>query len=226
MTAPSVQSLASLTRRHVIKVVSAASVEECCMAIGEVVGHDGILSTSRMNNAMVIFLNSIKKVNELVEHGVVISGEFVSVLPLSLPSKRVTLSNIPPFLTDDILTQALSRYRKFVSPIKKIPISSVTPLLKHIVSFRRFAYMIVQDDAELDLSLSFRVDGFEYVIFVTTAKTKCFGCGKVGQLIRKCPDKLKENEVIEERNAVSVPSTSDKIETDLVTSESPGVSRV
>ncbi len=156
----------------------AASIEEICLAIGEVVGHGCILSASRMNSATVVFLSSIEKVNEVVEKGIVIDGEFVSVLPLSMPSKRVTLSNVPPFLSDEIITKALSRYGKLVSPLKKIPISMTSPLLKHIVSFRRSACMIVQDNEELDLSLSFRVDDFDYIIFVTAAKTKYFGCKK------------------------------------------------
>jgi len=36
-----------------------------------------------MNNAMVIFFNSIEKANELVEHGIVIGGELVTVLSYS-----------------------------------------------------------------------------------------------------------------------------------------------
>lgn len=194
MSAPRVQVLSSLTRRNAVKVAAAVSVEECCLAIGEVVGHESVLSASRMNSAIVVFLNSVDKVNEVVEHGIVIGGDFVSVLPLSLPAKRVTLSNVPPFVSDEILTQALSRYGKLVSPIKKIPINSESPLLKHIVSFRRFAYMIIQDDVELDMTLNFRIDNFEYVIFVTTAKSKCFFCGKSGHLIRNCPEKKSERE--------------------------------
>ncbi len=189
MTAPATRVLSTLTRRHAIKVVFASSIEVICLAIGEVVGHGCILSASRMNGATVVFLSGVEKVNEVVEKGIVIDGEFVSVLPLSMPSKRVTLSNVPPFLSDEILTKALARYGKLVSPIKKIPISATSPLLKHIVSFRRFAYMIVQDDEELDLSLSFRVDDFDYVIFVSTAKTTCFRCKKTGHLIRNCPEK-------------------------------------
>lgn len=88
-------------------------------------------------------------------------------------------------MSDDIITQALSLYGKLVSPIKQIPISTDSPLLKHIVSFRRFVYMVVQDDAVSDLSLKFHIDGFEYVIFVTTAKTKCFGCWKIEHLIKR-----------------------------------------
>lgn len=204
MTTPATQGLSTLTRRNAVKVAFAASVEEICLAIGEVVGHGCILSASRMNNATVIFLSNVEKVNEVVERGIVISGEFVPVLPLSLPSKRVTLSNVPPFLSDEIITEALSRYGKLVSPIKKIPISTVSPLLKHIVSFRRFAYMIIQDDEELDLKLSFKADEFDYIIFVTTAKTKCFGCGKTGHLIRNCLEK----KVTEKGDMVSNPSTS------------------
>ncbi len=189
MTAPATRVLSTLTRRHAIKVAFASSIEVICLSVGEVVGHGCILSASRMNGATVVFLSGVEKVNEVVEKGIVIDGEFVSVLPLSMPSKRVTLSNVPPFLSDEILTKALSRYGKLVSPIKKIPISATSPLLKHIVSFRRFAYMIVQDDEELDLSLSFKVDDFDYIIFVSTAKTTCFRCKKPGHLIRNCPEK-------------------------------------
>ncbi len=120
MSAQSV-NLSSLTQRHAIKVASAASVEQCCLAIGEVVGLESILSASRVNGAAVIFLDSVDKANVVVEHGVTVGGEFIPVLPLSLPSKRVTLSNVPPFMSDDILIQALSRYGKLVSPIKKNP---------------------------------------------------------------------------------------------------------
>ncbi len=65
----------------------------------------------------------------------------------------MTLSNVPPFVSDEILTQALSRHGKLVSPIKKIPLRSESPLLKHIVSFRRFVYMIIPEDADFFFGL-------------------------------------------------------------------------
>ncbi len=39
-----------------------------------------------MNNAAVIFLNTVEKANELVERGIVVDGLFTPVLPLSMPS--------------------------------------------------------------------------------------------------------------------------------------------
>lgn len=87
----------------------------------------------------------------------------------------------------------MSRYGKLVSPIKMIPISCKSPLLKHVVFFRRFLYMIVKGDEELDLSLHIKVDDSDYVIFATTERMKCFNCGEVGHLIRFWPSKTTDN---------------------------------
>lgn len=168
MMAPHGQGLSSLTRRHGV------SVEKCCLAVGDVVGHESILSASRMNNATVLFLCTIEKANILVETGIVVDSLFTPVLPLSTPLKKITLSNVPPFLSDDILSQTLSRYGKLVSPIKKIPISGESPLLKHVVSFRRFVNTVMNDDADLDVSLHFRVEDYNYIVYVTTDTHEVF----------------------------------------------------
>lgn len=193
MTAPRSQFLSKLTRRHGVKVASAVSVEDCCLAVGEVIGHENIMSASKMNSAIVIFLNSVEKANELVETGIVVDNLFTPVLPLSIPSKKVLLSNVPPFISDETLVRIMSRYGKLVSPIKMIPIGCGSPLLKHVVSFRRFVYMILKDDEELDLSLHLKADDFDYVIYVTTDKMKCFNCGETSHLVRACPVKNKVN---------------------------------
>ncbi len=201
MTAPRSQVLSKLTRRHGVKVAAAVSVEDCCLAAGEVVGHENIVSASKMNSATVIFLNSVEKANELVETGIVVDNLFTPVLSLSMPSKKVLLSNVPPFISDETLVRIISRYGKLVSPIKMIPIGCGSPLLKHVVSFRRFVYMILKDDEELDLSLHLKVDDFDYVIYVTTDKMRCFKCGEMGHLIRACPGKTKGNSSANDVNA-------------------------
>ncbi len=193
MTALRSQGLSNLTQRHGVKVASAVSVEDCCLAAGEVVGHEHIMSASRMNSATVVFLSSVEKANELVETGIVVDNLFTPVLPLSMPSKKVLLSNVPPFVSDETLVRIMSRYGKLVSPIKMIPVSCKSPLLKHVVSFRRFLFMILNADEELDLSLHLKVDDCDYIIYATTEKMKCFNCGGVGHLIRTCPSKTNEN---------------------------------
>ncbi len=54
--------------------------------------------------------------------------------------------------------------------------------------------MVVNNDADLDLVLNFQVDDFDYVVFITTDKIKCFGCGNFGHLVRACPSKQVEED--------------------------------
>ena len=49
-------------------------------------------------------------------------------------------------------------------------------------------YMILKErNTDLSLSFSFKVDGFNYVVFVSSETMKCFGCGGEGHLVRSCP---------------------------------------
>ncbi|KAI3352703.1 hypothetical protein L3Q82_020166, partial [Scortum barcoo] len=58
------EELEKLTRRHAVKVLPQAgcSVEEVGSAVGEVVGFESVKSASRMNSAVVIFLDEVVKV--------------------------------------------------------------------------------------------------------------------------------------------------------------------
>lgn len=184
MTAPDSRVLNTLPQRHAVKMTSAVSVEDCCLAIGEVVGHGSILSASKMNNAVVIFLNTVEKANELVERGIDVDGLFTAVLLLSMPSKKVNVSDVPPFISEELLSQSLSQYGKLVSPIKNIPIGSTSPLLKQVFHLT----------SDLDLTLKYRIGDFDYVVYAATRKVTCFGCIKVGHLIPDCPRKKKKHQ--------------------------------
>lgn len=84
MAGPRQTKFEQLSRRHGIKLapVMNCSVEDCSLAVGEVVGFDSIMSASRMNSAVVIFLDTIEKVNRVVQSGVVIQDTFTPVMPL------------------------------------------------------------------------------------------------------------------------------------------------
>lgn len=184
-------SFQKLTRRHAIKLSPPAgvSVEDCSLAVGEFVGYESIKSASRMNGAVVIFLDEVDKVNRLLESGVTINDTHTPVFSLTGPAKKVIISNAPPFLKNELLEKELGRYGKLVSPIKMIPFSCKSPQLKHVVSFRRHVYMILKkNDEELNLVFKFKVEDFDYTVHVTTELMKCFGCGAVGHAIRSCPN--------------------------------------
>lgn len=56
---------------------ASCSVEECSLAVSKTVGHESIKSASRMNNGIVIFLDSMDKVNRLVENSGAIQGHVI-----------------------------------------------------------------------------------------------------------------------------------------------------
>lgn len=73
-------------------------MEESSHAVGEIVGFESIKSASRMNGAIVIFLDDVTKVETVVENGVVFRETFTPVLPLVNPAKKIIISNAPPFI--------------------------------------------------------------------------------------------------------------------------------
>ncbi|KAK3558589.1 hypothetical protein QTP86_021680 [Hemibagrus guttatus] len=172
-----------------------ASVEECVLAIGDVVGHGNIVAASRMNSAIVVFLNDVVKVTKLTGQGIVINNELKLVSPLSSPAKKVILSNVPPFISDKAITNELSRYGRLVSPIKRIPLGCKFSLIKHLVSFRRMVYMVFKEGTEeLNVVVKFSVDGFDYIFVSSDADIKCFKCGRTGHLVRACPERQSVSE--------------------------------
>ncbi|KAI4890364.1 hypothetical protein NFI96_008161 [Prochilodus magdalenae] len=194
MAAPTSTLYESLTRRHDVRVECRVSVEECCLAVGSVVRHSNIVSASRMNSAVVLFLNTVERANGLVQTGIVLQDQVTPVHPLSTPAKKVILSNIPPFTKDEHLARELSQFGKLVSPIRKIPLGCKSPLVRPLVSFQRVVYMVLKDGADaLDVTFKLRVDGFDYLVFVSSdTDIRCFGCGLVGHLVRACPARRNE----------------------------------
>lgn len=182
-------SFERLSRRHGIKIapVMNCSVEDCSLAVGQIVGHDSIMSASRMNSAVVIFLDNVEKVNRVVENGISIQDTFTPVIPLVQPAKKIILSNVPPFIKDDLLIAELSRHGKIVSQMRKVPLGCKSPLLKHVVSFRRQIFMVLKSEVEdLSLAFKFKIDGFDYVVYASSETMKCFKCGSESHIRSSC----------------------------------------
>ena len=119
MTAAGIMDFQRLTRQHGVKIQCSASVEECSLAIGDVVGHENVKSAPRMNSAIVVFIATIEKARQLIVTGIVLNA-YITVLPLSSPSKKVIISNVPPFIDDNLIEDKLSVYGRLVLFMRKI----------------------------------------------------------------------------------------------------------
>ena len=98
---------------------------------------------------------------------------FVQVTPLFSPSVRVTLSNVPPFIPNDVIQRELLCFGKFASAIKMISLVCKNPELKHVMSFGHQVFMFLDSPTQtLDILLHVNHEN----------KTRCFLCGAFGHI--------------------------------------------
>jgi len=155
--------------------------------VGQVIWHSSVKSAARMNKAVVLFVEKVEQVKVLVETGITVNGGFKSLMLLTQPTSKMTLSNVPLVISDDFIIRELSRHGKFISPLRKV-MSGCKSLLTHVVSHRRQLLMILNSKSE-ELRFIVLVDAFDYTLFATSSIMKCFGCGVKGHLIKTCPNR-------------------------------------
>ncbi|MGH0171414.1 UNVERIFIED_CONTAM: hypothetical protein FKN15_060383 [Acipenser sinensis] len=159
-----------------------------------------------MSGSIVVFLGTVELVSTVVEKGIVVNNTFLPVIPLAVPARKITLSNVPPFLKNEVIERELARYGQLMSGLKRIPLGCKSPHLKHVMSFRRQLFMILKNiDDDLNITLKFKVDGSDYVIYATSDSMKCFRCGTEGHLVKNCPEKESR-----ERDGSNGDETADK----------------
>ena len=77
--------------------------------------------------------------------GIVLRNMHVGVFPLVNPAKKVILSNLSLFISNEALERELSRNGQIVSAMKFLSSGCKSARVKHLVSFRRQVYMILKN---------------------------------------------------------------------------------
>lgn len=184
------KEMPSLSIRHGVRVVPdpSVAVEEVLLAAGEQVGHENISYASRMNKAVVVFLKEERFVSQLIGTGIFLNDIFVHVSPLAVPSTRITVSGVPPFIPNEVLERELQRFGKFASAFRTVSLGCKDVKLKHVQSLRRQVFMFLDSQTQT-LDVNFRVnhgEGF-YMVYASSGSIKCFECGDVGHKRFACP---------------------------------------
>lgn len=122
MAAVPVQGTPALSLRNGCRCVPehAVTVEELLVVVGENVGFDNILSAPRMNKAIVVFLKNEALIKKLIVSGIWLNETYVPVTLLSSSVTKITISNVPPFISSDAIIKELIRFRNIASPIRMI----------------------------------------------------------------------------------------------------------
>ncbi|CAG5919986.1 unnamed protein product [Menidia menidia] len=165
------------------------TMEEVLLAVRELVGHSKLFHASRMNKAVVAFL----KDHQLIESGVVVRDLLVQVSPLSVPSTRITVSGVPPFIPNVLLENELCRFGKMASGFRTVSLGCKDQKLKQVQSMRRQVFMFLESPTQTQ-EVSFRVKEGEglYMVYASSGHMKCLECGDVGQKRSACPNKQQE----------------------------------
>ncbi|KAJ4921818.1 hypothetical protein JOQ06_022573 [Pogonophryne albipinna] len=144
--------------RHGVRVIPQenSTVESVLLAVGEQVGHGNISYASRMNKAVVVFVKKQELVSQLIESGLNINDEFIQVSPLAVPSTRITISGVPPFIPNETLEKELKRYGRMASGFRTVSLGCKDTKLKHVQSLRRQVFMFL-DCTSQTLDVSFRI---------------------------------------------------------------------
>ena len=185
------------------------TVEQVLLAVGDQVGHEKLSYASRMNKAVVVFLKDEAHVHQLIERGVVIRDVFVQVSPLSVPSTRITVSGVPPFIPNSLIENELRRFGKLASGFRTVSLGCKDPKLRHVQSLRRQVFMFL-DSPSQTLEVSFRLkhgDG-AYMVYASSGHMKCFECGDVGHKRSACPHKQQADSHSEDTTGSSAPEES------------------
>lgn len=192
--------------------------DDYIVGVGKLIGPKNIIFASRVsNNRVCIYLSSKKMVETFiaVHEGITINDEFVRARRLVSPAKRVILSNVSPCIPHEAIEYELKRLKlKTVSHITFIGAGLVNPEYKHILSFRRQVYIILDEKEQLPESILILHKQNYFRIFISTDELRCFSCKKLGHVAQKCPDNEKNTAAettVEKEDAQKQPVTDNNV---------------
>ena len=194
---PFLNPFTGLTRKHAIKCESlqGVKVESYVKSVAGSCGPDNVIAASRVNGSVIIFLSHVTWVDTLCAAGITINGTSINIEPLVKPATKIVISGVPPFIPDAIIEFEIAKFGKIVSKLRPISLGCKDDEFRHIKSFRRQIYVLVNSDAIIDGPLNFVYDNRPYRTYLSTDEMKCFYCLEKGHIRRFCPQLVEETQV-------------------------------
>ncbi|UYV64622.1 hypothetical protein LAZ67_3001360 [Cordylochernes scorpioides] len=185
-------------------------------AIGGIVGGTkNIVQFSKVNGQYLVGLTSRSMAEQLIREGLEIKGTLLRTFPFRRSATRITIGNLPFFVRDAVVIDALARYGR---------VTSIAPKQLKVGEFdftdgRREAFILLHDGItveKLPTRSDIKIKGEAWPAYITYG-IKCSRCHGQGHRRASCP--LLHGQSTTSRRA-SPPST-----TGLPPSTAPGLPR-
>ncbi|UYV78089.1 hypothetical protein LAZ67_16000076 [Cordylochernes scorpioides] len=178
-------------------------------------GPRGIVQMTKMNGHYLIGLANKSLAERLIREGLEVEGTLLKTFPFRKRSFRITIGNLPFFVKDAAVMDALSRYGR---------ITSIAPKQLRVGEFdftdgRREAFILLHDGITLDklpTRFEVKINGEPWPAFLSYG-IKCSRCNGQGHRRANCPQL--HGRPTTSRRASPPPSTS------LPPSTAPGLPR-
>lgn len=190
----------------VFTAIEKTSILKYIVGVGELIGPGNIIFSSKIsNNRIVLFLSNKQHVLDFlqVHKGITVDGNFIPARPLIVQSKRIVISNVPPYLPSILIENKLKEIGiKLYSAVNYLRAGIKIPGYEHILSSRRHTF--AQPDTLPTLPANFLVEfeGDTYRLFLDGDEVRCFSCHEEGHISKNCP--LSEVKNPDEANNLAV----------------------
>ena len=136
---------------------------------------------------LLFFVSNTDIVERLCTSGLVIHDILHSIEPLVKPAIKLTISNCPPYLSDDDLKPYIEKHGKIVSPVRLMSTNFKRDDLKHIYCFRRQVSILPHDrNTIVNVRESIVSNGVYHSVFFSTGGIVCFKCNLRGHRAIDC----------------------------------------
>lgn len=175
----------------IIEAIENTPLKDYISAIGNIITFRAITYASRMSrNRICLFLKDSNTVDDLInKHPLIkINNTILPIRKLRSDSKRITLSEVPPFIDNETLKQCLLANKLIItSPIKLLSSYYNDPEMGHIYSFRRQTNLkSMSENGEIPDSLLIEYNDENYRIFLARDDIRCTKCNYKGHTALRC----------------------------------------
>lgn len=164
--------------------------DDYVLEVGNIIGPDKILFYSKKaNNRIHIYFRNNQIAEQFTQKykTINVKGYLIHVRPYLSTNKRLIISNVDPFIPDEIIEEELKKIgMELTSEIDFLRAGMKQDGYTHCFGFRRHVYIKNNENLTVPDSITFKYDNDELRIYLTDENHFCIYCKKHGHLEEKC----------------------------------------